>query len=324
MLNWTRWVRAALPALMMMAYAVATAQDFPSKPVRVIISASPGSVVDLVSRTLSSPLAAALGQPVVIENVVGASSITGTDRVARAPKDGYTLGVISNNHVINPSMIKNIPFDSVKDFSVVTVLGTTPLVLVAHPSVPAQNARELMALAKAKPGTLNYGSAGTGTVLHLAGVLLAGAAGIDIKHVPYKAFSGMLNDVLGGQIEMGFSGLPAAAQHIKSGKLRAIGMSTATRSPVLPDVPTLAEAGVPGYSYDAWMTLVVPAGVPKPVLDRLHAAVRTALSTPEVQQVFSTQGITAVGSAADPASTFLQAELDKHARLVKTSGATLD
>jgi tripartite-type tricarboxylate transporter receptor subunit TctC len=226
--------------------------------------------------------------------------------------------------VINPSTIKNLPFDSVKDFSVVTVLGTTPLVLVAHPSVPARDARELIALAKSRPGTLNYGSAGTGTVLHLAGVLLAGAAGVDIMHVPYKGFSGMLTDLLGGQIEMGFSGLPAAAPHIKSGKLRAIGVSTPARSPVLPDVPTLAEGGVPGYSYDAWMTLVVPAGVPRPVLDRLNSAVRTALSTPEVQQVFSAQGITAVGNPVDPASTFLQAELEKHSRLVKTSGATFD
>lgn len=324
MLHWTRWLRAALPALTAMACSAAAAQDFPARAVKMILPSSPGSVVDLVARAVGKPMAAALGQPVVIENITGAGGVTGTDRVVRSPKDGYTLGVVSNNHVINPAVLKNIPFDSVKDVSLVTVLGTTPLVLVTHPSVPARNARELIALAKARPGTLNYGSAGNGTVLHLAGVLLVNEAGIDIKHVPYKGFSGMLNDLLGGQIEMGFAGLSTVAPHIRSGKLRAIGLSTLARSPVLPDVPTLAEAGVAGYSFDAWMALVAPAGIPRPVLDRLHAAARTALAAPEVQEMFSAQGIAAVGSAADPSSAFLQSELDKHTRLVKTSGATLD
>ena len=324
MKHWTLWLRAALPALLAAASAVAVAQDFPSRPIRVILPSSPGNVADLVARTLSNPMAAALGQPVVIENIAGAGGVTGTDRVVRAPRDGYTLGVISNNHVINPSVIKSIPFDSVKDVSVVTVLGTTPLVLVAHPSLAARDARELVALAKANPGKLNYGSAGNGTVLHLAGVLLVNEAGVDIQHVPYKGFAGMLSDLLGGQIQLGFAGLSTVAPHIRSGKLRALGVSTLARSPTLPDVPTLAEAGVPGYSFDAWMALVAPAGLPKPVLDRLHAAARTGLAAPEVREMFAAQGITAVGSAADPASAFLQAELEKHTKLVKSSGATID
>ena len=324
MKHWTRPFRAMLPALVAVACTVAAAQDFPSRPVKLILPSSPGNVADLVARTLGNPMAAALGQPVVIENIAGAGGVTGTDRVVRAPKDGYTLGVISNNHVINPSIIKNIPFDSVRDVSLVTVLGTTPLVLVTHPSVNARDARELLALARTAPGTLNYGSSGNGTVLHLAGVLLVSEAGVDIRHVPYKGFSGMLADLLGGQIQLGFAGLSTVAPHIKSGKLRAIGLSTQARSPVLPDVPTLAEAGVPGYSLDAWMALVAPAGIPKPVLDRLHAAARTALAAPEVKELFATQGITAIGSAADPGSAFLQAELEKHTRLVKSSGATLD
>ena len=324
MKHWIWWLRATLPALLATTSAVAAAQDFPSRPVKVILPSSPGNVADLVARALAHPMSATLGQPVVVENIAGAGGVTGTDRVVRSSKDGYTLGVISNNHVINPSIIKGIPFDSVKDLSVVTVLGTTPLVLVAHPSVAARDARELVALAKANPGKLNYGSAGNGTVLHLAGVLLVNEAGVDIRHVPYKGFAGMLNDLLGGQIELGFAGLSTVAPHIKSGKLRAIGVSTQARSPALPDVPTLAEAGVPGYSFDAWMALVAPAGLPKPVLDRLHAAARTAMAAPEVKDLFAMQGITAIGSAADPASAFLQAELEKHTRLVKASGATID
>ena len=322
--DWTRWLRTALGALCALACTAAAAQDFPSRPVKLILPSSPGNVADLVARTLGTPMAAALGQPVVIENIAGAGGVTGTDRIVRAPKDGYMLGVISNNHVINPSVIKNIPFDAVKDVSLVTVLATTPLVLVTHPSVPARNVRELVALAKAAGGTLNYGSAGNGTTLHLAGVLLVSEAGVDIKHVPYKGFAGMLNDLLGGQIQMGFAGLSTVAPHIKSGKLRAIGVATATRAPAMPDVPTLAETGLPGYRFDTWMALVAPAGTPKPVLDRLHAAARSALAAPEVQEVFAAQGITAVGSAVDSASAFLQTELDKHSRLVKTSGATLD
>ena len=318
------WLRLALPALLAAGMGAAAAQDFPSRPVRLILPSSPGNVADLVARTLSGPMAKALGQPVVVENLAGASGITGTDRVVRAPRDGYTLGLASNNHVINPSIIKNVPFDSVKDVSVVSVVATTPLVLVTHPSVNARDLHELLALAKASPGVLNYGSSGNGTVLHLAGVLFVSEANVDIQHVPYKGFSGMLADLLGGQIQMAFAGLSTVVSHIKSGKLRAIGLSTRTRSPVLPDVPTLAEAGLPGYSLDAWMVLIAPTGLPKATLDRLNAATRTALAAPEVQDVFTAQGLQAVGSAPDAASSFLQSELDKHTRLVKRSGAMLD
>ena len=318
------WLRLALPAVLAAGLGSAAAQDFPTRPVRLILPSSPGNVTDLVARTMSGPMAKALGQPVVVENLAGAGGITGTDRVVRAPKDGYTLGLASNNHVINPSIIRNIPFDSVKDVSVVSVVATTPLVLVAHPSVNARDVRELLALARAAPGTLNYGSAGNGTVLHLAGGLLVSEAGVNIQHVPYKGFSGMLADLLGGQIQLAFAGPPTVAQHIKSGKLRAIGLSTSTRSSLLPDVPPLAESGLPGYSFDSWMALIAPSDLPKATLDRLNAATRTALASPEVQEVFAAQGLLAVGSAPDAASTFLQSELDKHTRLVKRSGATLD
>ncbi len=324
MKHWKLWGRPALPALLALSCTMGGAQEFPSRPVKLILPSSPGNVADLAARTLVTPMAAALGQPVVVENIAGAGGITGTERLVHAPRDGHTLGLISNNHVINPSVIKAIPFDSVKDVSVITVLGTTPLVLVAHPSVAARDVRELLALARASPGKLNYGSSGNGTVLHLAGVLLVGETGVNLQHVPYKGFAGMLNDLLGGQIQLGFAGLSTVAPHIKAGKLRALALSTQVRSPALPDVPPLAEAGVPGYSFDAWMALVAPAGLPQPVLDRLNQAARTALAAPEVKAVFQAQGITAVGSAADPASAFLQAELEKHTRLVRASGAKID
>ena len=319
-----RFIARCAVALLAAVTVVAAAQDFPSKPIRLILPSSPGNVADLVARTLATPMGKALGQPVVIENIAGAGGVIGTERVARAPRDGYTLGLVSNNHVINPSVIRNIPFDSVKDMSVVSVVATTPLVLVAHPAVAARDLRELLALARAHPGTLNYGSSGNGTVLHLAGVLLVSEAGVDILHVPYKGFSAMLTDLLGGQIQVAFAGISTVAPHIKSGKLRAIGVSTAARSPVLPEVPALAEAGVPGYNFEAWIALVGPAGLPKPVLDRLNAALQSALAAPEATELFSTQGLAAVGGPADASSGFLQAELDKHTKLMKRSGATLD
>ena len=317
-------LRLAAAVLIAAAATTAAAQEQSGKPVHMVVPSSPGNVVDLVARTIGPPMARALGQPVVVENLAGAGGVTGTERVVRAARDGGTIGFISNNHVINPSVIRNIPFDAVKDVSLVSVVATTPLVLVAHPSLPVVDLRELLARAKAQPGALNYGSAGNGTVLHLAGVLLVSEAGVDIKHVPYKGFSTMLNDLLGGHIQLAFAGISTVAAHVKSGKLRALGVSTKVRSPVLPEVPTIAEAGVPGYSFDAWMALVAPAGTPKPALDRLQAATRTALAAPEVRELFTAQGLLAVGSASDPASAFLQAELEKHTALVKRSGATLD
>jgi len=304
--------------------SAATAQDLTAKPVRMILPSSPGNVVDLVARAIAPPMSKALGQPVVVENIAGAGGVTGTDRVVRAPRDGSTIGFISNNHVINPSVFKSIPFDAVKDVSIVSVVATTPLVLVANPSLQVGDLRELLARAKAEPGLINYGSAGNGTVLHLAGVLLTSEAGVDLKHVPYKGFSTMLSDLLGNHIQLGFAGISTVAGYVKSGKLRALGVSTKVRSPVLPDVPTIDESGVPGYSFDAWMALVAPAGTPRPLLDRLQAATHTALATPEVQQLFAEQGLLAVGSAPDPSSAFLQKELDKHTALVKRSGATVD
>ena len=318
------WARAVAASLAAIICAAATAQEFPNRPIHLVVPSSAGNVADLVARTLAAPMAKVLGQPVVVENIAGAGGITGTDKVVRSPKDGYTIALASSNHAINPSIFKSMPFDSLKDIAPISVVGTTPLVLVAHPSVPAKDVRELMALVKGRPGQLNYGSAGNGTVLHLAGVLLLSEAGIEIAHVPYKGFAPMLNDLLGGQIQLAFAGVATVAGHVRSGKLVALGLSTPQRSAVLPDVPTLAESGVPGYSFDAWLALIGPAGLPAAVIDRLHAAARTALATPEVQEIFAAQGLISVGSSPDAATRFFRSEIDKHAKLVKRSGATIE
>ena len=302
----------------------ASAQAWPAKPIHVIVTSSAGSTGDALIRALGAPLAKALGQPLVIENVPGSGGVTATERTVRAPKDGYTLGLISNNHAINPNIYKTIPYDSLKDITPISVLATTPVVLVVNPAVPAKNVQELVALAKARPGGLNYGSAGNGTVLHLAGVLFTSEAEIDVRHVPYKGLAQMTSDLMGGQIEMGFAGIASVAGQIKGGRLRALGVSTAQRSPVLPDVPTLAESGLPNYRFEGWLALVGPAGMPPAIVNRLHAEFTAALATKEVQETLGALGVTTVGSSPQAAVQFLASEMDKHAKLVKRSGATLE
>nr|WP_316639121.1 tripartite tricarboxylate transporter substrate binding protein [uncultured Roseateles sp.] len=300
----------------------APAQD--AKPLRLIVPLTAGSTVDAMARAMSHQFGKATGHPVVIENLVGAGGLTGTAQLVRAPKDGLTLGLVSSNHVINPSIYKSVPFDAIADITPITIVGTVPLVLVVHPAVPAKNLQELIALAKAKPGTLNFGSAGNGSTLHLAGELLSSQAGIDIKHVPYRGTGPLTTDLIGGQVEMGFVSITAVAPHIKAGKLRAIGLSTTSRTPVLPEVPTLAEQGLKNYSFDAWIALVGPAGLPKPLVDRLYAETKATLATREVQDALTAQGIQLIASTPEQALPFFKSELSKHAELVKRSGATAD
>jgi tripartite-type tricarboxylate transporter receptor subunit TctC len=317
-------LRAALVAACLAAPLAALAQDYPARPIRVVVTSSPGSTGDTTLRILGPALDKLLGQPVVVENIPGSGGVAGTEKVVRAPADGYTLGLISNNHAINPHIIRNIPFDSEKDIAAISVVGSTPIVLVVNPGVPAKTTQELIALAKAKPGSLNYGSAGNGTVLHLAGVLFTSEAGIDIKHVPYKGLGQMTADLLGGQIEMGWAGVATVAPQIKAGKLRAIAVTSTRRSGVLPDVPTLAESGLPNYRFEGWLALVGPAALPRPIVDRVHKAVTTALAQKDVPEALAAQGVIPEGSAPEAARQFIQGEMDKHAQLVKRSGAKLE
>ena len=227
-----------------MAPAVSWAQG-PDKPLRLVLPVSAGSGVDGVARVVGPSLGKALARPVVVENFPGAGGITGTSMIVKAPKDGSVLGMVSNNHVVNPSVFKNIPYDAVDDITPITMIGATPFVLVAHPSVAAKNVRELVALAKAQPGALNYGSSGNGTILHLAAEMFVHEAQVDIKHIPYRGMGPLTADVLGGQIQMAFIAIAVAAPHVKSGALRAMGLSSTTRSPLLPDLPTIVAQGLP-------------------------------------------------------------------------------
>ena len=320
-----RSLLSALCAAGLAAFAgPAAAQAYPNKTIRIIVATGPGSVSDMVARLLSIHMAKGLGQAMVVENLPAAGGVTGTQQLVRAPKDGYTLAVLNNNHAINPSIFKNMPYDSLSDIGPISTIGSTPLVLVANPNVPYKDLKELLAAARSKPGELTYGSAGNGTVLHLAGVLLTSEGKVDIKHVPYKATGQMISDVMGGQIDMVFLGAASAAPQIESGKLRAIGVTTTQRSSILPNVPTLAEQGLPNYNFDGWMALAGPAGLPRPVLDRLNAELKAALALKEVQETMVKMGVMTTTSSPEAAAQFFKTELDKHSQLAKRGGATLD
>lgn len=318
--------RRALQLLMAAALlgTLATTQAQSDKPLRVIVPLTTGSTVDMVARAMSLSLGKTMGQPIVIENLPGAGGVTGTAQLVRAPKDGQTIAMISSNHVINPSIYRTMPFDSVKDISPIMVFGTVPLVLVVSTAVPAKNTRELVALAKSSPGRLNYGSAGNGSVLHLAAELFKEQSSVFITHIPYRGTGPLTTDIISGQVDMGFLSVTAAAPQIKSGKLRAIGVSTKTRSAIMPDVPTLAESGLPNYSFDAWLAVVAPAGVAKPLIDNLYQKFKATLASREVQDSLAAQGITMLNIAPDQAEAFFRGELDKHAKLVRRSGAVAE
>lgn len=294
------------------------------RPLKLIVPLTTGSTVDSVARGMSQQMAAVMGQPVVVENLPGAGGMTGTAQVVKAPKDGSTLAMISSNHVINPGIYKKPLFDALKDVTPITVLGTVPLVLVVNPAVAAKNTTELVALMKSRKGELNVGSAGNGSVLHLAAELFGSEAGVDITHIPYKGTGPLVTDLLGGQVQMGFLSVTAAAPQVKAGKLRAIGISTKQRSAVLPDVPTLAESGLPNYSFDAWLAVIGPADLPKPVVDKIYQDLKKVVASAEVQQSLGAQGIATIMSTPNEASSFFKTELDKHLALVKRSGAAVD
>ncbi|KRB40905.1 tripartite tricarboxylate transporter substrate binding protein [Acidovorax sp. Root70] len=314
--------RALLLTALAAAGTLAHAQG--DKPVRVIVPLTTGSTVDTLARALSPPLARALGQPVVVENIAGAGGVSGTAQLVRAPKDGQTLALVSSNHVINPAIYKSMPFDTLKDITPITVVGTVPLVLVATNALPVKSLKDLVAYAKANPGKVDYGSAGNGSVLHLAAELLKSEGGIFLTHIPYKGTGPLTTDLIGGQIHLAFLSVTAAAPHVKAGRLKALGVSTTQRSQVLPEVPTLAEAGLPGYSFDAWIALIGPAGLPKAQVQKLYQDVKATLAQKEVQDIMAAQGIAPVGSPPESAEPFFKAELAKHADLVRRSGAVKD
>ncbi len=312
----------------LMASAASTAA-FPAfaqsdKLTRVILPVGAGSGVDAIVRTMNNELSRALGQSVVIENIPGAGGILGTTQLVRAPKDGQTLAVVSNNHVVNPSLYPNIPFDAIEDITPLSVLGGTPFLLLAHPSVKATNVRELIALARAEPGRLNYGSSGNGTILHLAGEMLAHEAGTRLQHVPYRSGGQLLTDLLGGQIQLAFFAAHVATPHVKSGALRGLGMSGKRRVPALPDIPPIAEQGLPNYAIEGWFAAIGPAKLPPADVTRLHTAFVTAITQPAVYEALVNQGNWVNPNTPEEAARMFRSELARYSGLIKTAGVKLD
>ncbi|XAH25286.1 tripartite tricarboxylate transporter substrate binding protein [Xylophilus sp. GW821-FHT01B05] len=294
------------------------------KPLRVIMPLSAGSGADGAMRAISNSVSKALGQPVVIENLPGAGGITGTAQIVRAAKDGQTIGIVSNNHVVNPSVYKSIPFDAIADITPITVIGATPFVLVANPSLSAKNVQELIALAKAKPGVLNYGSSGNGTILHLGAEMFVSEAQVEIKHIPYRGMGPLMNDVLGGQVQLAVVAVAPAAPHIKSGALRALGVTTTTRVSSLPDVPTIAEQGLPHYALEGWIAAIGPAGLSQAEVTRLYEGFKAAVAMPEARDALIAQGYTIKATPPEATAAFFRSELARMAQVVKNANVKMD
>ncbi len=308
------------------ATAVLPAWAQSDRPLRVILPVGAGSGVDTIARAAQVQITKALGgQPVVIENLPGAGGITGASSLAKALPDGLTIGIVSNNHVINPAVYKKIPYDTLADFTPISVMGSTPFVLVVNPAkVAAKNVKELIALLKAKPDGYNYASSGNGTVIHLAGEMFVDEAQVVIRHIPYKSTGAMVTDLVGGQVELGVVALPAAQGHIKSGALRAIGLCGKTRSPAAPDIPTIAEQGLPNYEIEGWFAVIGPAKLPTEQVKRIHAAFVTAFNTPEVKDAMARQGNTINPGSPEAAALYFRSEMSRYAILAKKAGITLD
>lgn len=320
---WSVCARAMALALLL-ASSVSLAQTYPSKPIRWIIPFPPGGAMDAMARTLAPKMSERLGQPVVTENRPGAGGNIGSEAAAKSAPDGHTILIVSVGHAVNPSLYAGMTFDPVKDFAAVTLLAVVPNVLVVNPSVGAGSVAELVALAKAQPGRLTYASAGNGTSIHLAGVLFASMAGLDLLHVPYKGSGPAVTDLLGGQVSMMFESITSARTHISSGKLRALAVTTVRRSQALPDVPTVAEAGIRGYEVSPWFAVFVPAKTPKPVVARLHAEITGALRLPDVRERLASIGAEPIGSSPEELATHLKSEMARWAGIIRDRGIKAD
>jgi tripartite-type tricarboxylate transporter receptor subunit TctC len=302
----------------------AWAQAYPSRPVRIVVPYGVGGSADVYGRFLAAKLQDSLGQPVIIENRPGGGSIVGTDFVAKSPADGYTLLMMSNTHTVNETLIAKKPFELMRDLAPITGVSYSDLLMVVHPSVPAKNLKEFIALAKSKPGELNYASSGNGTPYHMAGELFKSMAQVNIVHIPHKGSDQARASILGGQVQMMFDAVPTMAANARAGKVRALATSGAKRSPVTPDIPTLSEAGVPGYESGIWLGLMAPAATPRPIRERLNAEVNKIIGSPEVKEAWLKQGTFPMGMSIDQFDKFLREEIVKWRKVVQVSGAKAD
>lgn len=314
---------AAALVLGAVSMPAAAAQTFPTKPIRIVATTTPGSGPDIMSRLIGYKLTEAWGQQVVVDNRAGASGIIGTEIAARAAPDGYTLLMLTASHVIVAETFGKLNYDLIRDFSPVSLLGSTPFVLAVNPSVPAGSVKELIALVKAKPGELHYGSGGPGTPPHLATEILKTMTGIDLVHVPYKGITPALTDTVAGQVQLTIAVIPAALPFIRTGKLRALAVTSSKRSPLVPDLPTIAET-IPGYEFIGWYSLVAPARTPSPVISRLNAELVRAVKARDMQERISGLGAEPIGSTPQELGAHMRAERDKLQKAVKAANLRRD
>jgi tripartite-type tricarboxylate transporter receptor subunit TctC len=303
----------------------AHAQAWPSKPIKYIVNFAPGGTTDILARMIAPKLSEALGQPVVVENKPGQAGSVGAAELARSAPDGHTIGAGTiSSHAINVSLYPKLPYDVLKDFAPITMLATLPNMLVVHPSIPANNVQELVAFLKANPNKHSFGSAGNGTSQHMSGELFKTMTGVQMQHVPYRGSGPMIPDLLGGTISMSFENLTTAYPPAKQGKLKALAVTSAKRSFIAPEVPTMAEAGLPGYDISSWQALFAPAGLPKPVHDRMYAEVVKALKAPDVVKRLQDLGLDAGGMTPDELAAKLREDIPRLGKIVRDSGAKVD
>jgi tripartite-type tricarboxylate transporter receptor subunit TctC len=313
---------AACVAAALLCMTAAHGQSaYPQKPIRLVVPFPPGGGTDILARLLGHKMSELLSQQIVVDNRGGAGGTIGTDIAAKAPPDGYTLILVSGSHAINPGLYPKLPYDSIGDFAPITQIATAPGILVVNPSLPVKSVKDLIALARTKPNEINYASAGSGTPPHLAAELFKVMAKIDMVHVPYKGNAPAFTDVIGGQVSLIFPTMPSAMPFIKSGKLRPIAVTSAKRSPAAPDIPTIAESGLPGYEATSWYGILAPAGTPPQIVARLHEVLVSVIGAPDMKDKLAAQGLDPVGNTPQEFAAVIKSEIVKWAKVIKASGA---
>jgi tripartite-type tricarboxylate transporter receptor subunit TctC len=319
-----RWLTAGACAAGLLQALPAAAQNYPNRPVRIIVPFAVGGPADVFARFIAQRLTEPLGQAFVVENRPGAGAVIGTDLVAKSPPDGYTLLLMSNTQTVNETLVPSKPYDLERDFVPVAPINYSDLVLVANPNVQANNVREVMALAQSRPGKMNYASSGTGTPYHMAGELFKSMSGTRIVHIPYKGSSGARTDVLGGQVDLMFDAVTTMTEQVRAGKVKAIATTGRQRSSVLPDVPTVAESGLPGYEATIWLGLLAPKGTPAAIVNRLNEAVSRIVSQPDVQQAWARQGAVAMVMNPQVFDKYVREDVQKWAKVIKAANIKAD
>ena len=321
-----RYLFRALAALaVVVTFASAdSAQNWPNRPIKMVVPYTPGGYTDLMARLVGQKVAEAIGATIVFENKPGANAIIGTDSVAKAAPDGYTFGTVIAAHAVNATLNPKLPYDTLKDLNYVSLMSVAPLIMIAHPSLPANNVKELVALAKAKPGELNFASSGIGAAAHLTMEMFKSRMGINMQHVPYKGTAGALQDLVGGQVNVMFDIVGPLMPQVKSGNAKAIVVTAKDRIPAAPDVPTMAEQGVPDFVSGTWAGIIAPAGTPKEIIDRVSAEAKKALADPALQAKLADQGIVAVGSSPDEFRAFVGEEIARWAKVINDAGIKIE